>query len=40
MDLLRAICLLIDCPVPALPEDVVFDEASLPVTPAAQAMAR
>jgi len=44
VDLLRAICLIVDCPVPALPPDVVFDENALPgIAPrnaAAQASAR
>jgi Zn-dependent protease with chaperone function len=30
VDLLRAICLVVDCPVPVLPADVVFDENALP----------
>jgi hypothetical protein len=30
VDLLRAICLVVDCPVPVLPVDVVFDENALP----------
>ncbi len=38
VDLLRATCLLVDCPVPVLPEDVVY-EGSV-VTPAPQANAR
>jgi hypothetical protein len=45
VDLLRAICLIIDCPVPVLPVDVVFDENALPGsarhnTAATQASAR
>ncbi|HET9864974.1 MAG TPA: M48 family metalloprotease [Steroidobacteraceae bacterium] len=45
VDLLRAICLIVDCPVPVLPVDVVFDENALPgMAPqhgaAAQASAR
>jgi Zn-dependent protease with chaperone function len=30
VDLLRAICLIVDCPVPMLPVDVVFEENALP----------
>jgi Zn-dependent protease with chaperone function len=44
VDLLRAACMIIDCPVPLLPVDVVFDENPLPATSsntsAAQAKAR
>jgi Zn-dependent protease with chaperone function len=44
VDLLRAACMIIDCPVPVLPVDVVFDENALPIsapnTAAAQAKAR
>jgi Zn-dependent protease with chaperone function len=39
VDLLRAICLVVDCPVPALPIDVVFEENELS-PPAPQASAR
>ncbi len=39
VDLLRAACMIIDCPVPVLPVDVVFDENALP-SAAAQAKAR
>jgi Zn-dependent protease with chaperone function len=43
VDLLRAACMIIDCPVPVLPVDVVFDENALPTsapnTAAAQAKA-
>jgi len=39
VDLLRAICLVVDCQVPLLPIDVVFEEADF-ATPAAQASAR
>jgi len=44
VDLLRAACMIIDCPVPVLPVDVVFDENALPTSApnraAAQAKAR
>jgi Zn-dependent protease with chaperone function len=30
VDLLRAVCLIVDCPVPVLPVDVVFDENAPP----------
>jgi hypothetical protein len=39
VDLLRAACLIIDCPVPTLASDVVFDESDF-ARPAAQASAR
>jgi hypothetical protein len=39
VDLLRATCLIIDCPVPVLPIDVVFEEADF-APPASQASAR
>ncbi len=39
VDLLRAICLVVDCPVPVLPIDVVFEENELGA-PATQASAR
>jgi Zn-dependent protease with chaperone function len=39
VDLLRAICLVVDCPVPALPIDVVFEENELS-PPVPQASAR
>jgi hypothetical protein len=39
VDLLRAICLVVDCQVPLLPIDVVFEEADF-ATPTAQASAR
>ena len=39
VDLLRATCLVVDCPVPVLPIDVVFEENELN-PPAAQASAR
>jgi Zn-dependent protease with chaperone function len=39
VDLLRAICLVVDCPVPVLPVDVVFQENELS-PPATQASAR
>jgi hypothetical protein len=39
VDLLRAICLVVDCQVPLLPIDVVFEETDVAV-PAAQASAR
>jgi hypothetical protein len=39
VDLLRATCLLIDCPVPVLPIDVVFEDADF-APPASQASAR
>lgn len=38
VDLLRATCLVVDCPVPVLPVDVVFEENEL--APPAQASAR
>ena len=34
VDLLRAACMIIDCPVPVLPVDVVFDENALPTSAA------
>jgi Zn-dependent protease with chaperone function len=40
LDLLRLTCVLIDCPVPVLPEDVEFDENPQPAMPVAQARAR
>ena len=43
VDLLRTICLIVDCQVPALPPDVVFDEHAPPASrsaAAAQASAR
>jgi hypothetical protein len=39
VDLLRAICLVVDCQVPLLPIDVVFEEADVSAPPA-QASAR
>jgi hypothetical protein len=43
VDLLRAACMIVDCPVPVLPVDVVFDENALPTlapnTAAAQSKA-
>jgi hypothetical protein len=39
VDLLRTICLVVDCQVPLLPIDVVFEDADV-VAPAAQASAR
>jgi Zn-dependent protease with chaperone function len=39
VDLLRAICLVVDCQVPLLPIDVVFEETDV-AAPAAQASAR
>jgi Zn-dependent protease with chaperone function len=39
VDLLRAICLTVDCQLPLLPIDVVFEEIDVPL-PAAQASAR
>jgi hypothetical protein len=38
VDLLRATCLLIDCPLPTLPVDVVYEDHGAP--PAAQLSAR
>jgi len=39
VDLLRGACLIVDCPVPLIPIDVVFEEADV-MTPKAQASAR
>jgi len=39
VDLLRGACLIVDCPVPLIPIDVVFEEADL-MTPKSQASAR
>jgi Zn-dependent protease with chaperone function len=39
VDLLRGVCLTIDCPVPLIPIDVVFEEADV-VAPKAQVSAR
>ena len=39
VDLLRGACLLVDCPVPLIPVDVVFEEADV-TAPATQASAR
>jgi hypothetical protein len=38
VDLLRGVCLLIDCPVPMLPPDVVYEDSL--GTRASQASAR
>ncbi len=40
VDLLRAACMIIDCPVPVLPVDVVFDENALPTSAANTAAAQ
>jgi Zn-dependent protease with chaperone function len=37
VDLLRATCMIIDCPLPVLPADVVFDENLLPGTASSRA---
>jgi hypothetical protein len=29
VDLLRGICLIVDCPVPAIPVDVVYEDAEV-----------
>ena len=39
VDLLRAICLLVDCPIPAVPDDLAFDDAD-GTPPATQVNAR
>ena len=39
VDLLRGVCLVVDCPVPLIPIDVVFEEADVR-QPATQASAR
>ena len=39
VDLLRAICIVVDCAVPPLPVDVVYEEADM-AAPATQASAR
>ena len=39
VDLLRGACLIVDCPVPLIPIDVVFEEADV-MTPKSQASAR
>jgi hypothetical protein len=39
VDLLRGICLLVDCQVPLIPVDVVYDEPAVPAR-ATQASAR
>jgi Zn-dependent protease with chaperone function len=39
VDLLRGACLIVDCPVPVIPMDVVFEEADA-ITPKLQASAR
>jgi hypothetical protein len=39
VDLLRGVCLIVDCPVPLIPIDVVFEEADV-MTPKSQASAR
>jgi Zn-dependent protease with chaperone function len=39
VDLLRGVCLIVDCAVPLIPIDVVFDEADV-MTPNSQASAR
>lgn len=42
VDLLRGICLIVDCPTPLIPVDVVYEEtaAHARVAPVAQASAR
>jgi hypothetical protein len=37
VDLLRAACMIIDCPLPVLPADVVFDESVPPGIAASRA---
>ena len=37
VDLLRAACMLVDCPLPVLPVDLVYDENALPGIPSARA---
>jgi len=37
VDLLRAVCMLIDCPLPVLPADLVFDEHAVPAIAASRA---
>ena len=39
VDLLRAACMIVDCPVPVLPVDVVYDENALPGNSSARAAA-
>ena len=40
VDLLRGICMVVDCPVPLIPIDVVFEEADVTAPKNAQASAR
>jgi hypothetical protein len=39
VDLMRGTCLIVDCAVPVIPVDVVFEEADV-MTPKSQASAR
>jgi Zn-dependent protease with chaperone function len=39
VDLLRAACMIIDCPSPVLPVDLVYDEIALPAMPSARVAA-
>jgi hypothetical protein len=40
VDLLRGICMVVDCPVPLIPIDVVFEEVDVMAPKKAQASAR
>jgi hypothetical protein len=40
IDLLRGVCMVVDCPVPVIPIDVVFEEADVTAPKNAQASAR